>query len=80
MSIPQYMISSVMLEEHRHNVERRSPNPDWPDPVPARHARRFAGPRQRISEMLFALADRLEPAGDRSRSGNRGTWASEPMR
>jgi hypothetical protein len=80
MTTPQYMITNVMLEEHRHNIERSLPNPDWPDPVPARRTARFAGPRQRISEALLAMADRLEPAGDRSRSGNRETWASEPMR
>lgn len=80
MGTPQYIVSHLMLEEHRHNVERRMPNPDWPDAVPARRTARFAGPRQRISEALFALADRLEPAGDRTRSGNRGAWVSEPMR
>ena len=74
----QYMISSLMLEEHRHNVERRSPNPDWPDAVPATRPARFMGLRQRASELLFALADRLEPADDRSRG--HGTWASESMR
>jgi hypothetical protein len=78
MTTPQYMISHVMLEEHRHNVERSMPNPDWPEPVPSRRPARFAGPRQRISEMLFALADRLEPAQDRPRG--HGTWASESMR
>lgn len=76
----QYIISHVMLEEHRHNVERRMPNPDWPEAVPARRTARFTWLRQRASDMLLALADRLEPASDRSRSGNRGTWASEPMR
>jgi hypothetical protein len=80
MTTPQYMISSVMLDEHRHNIERSMPNPDWPEPVPSRRPARFAGARQRISDGLLALADRLEPADDRSRSGNRGTWASEPMR
>lgn len=78
--VPQYMISHVMLEEHRHNVEREMPNPDWPEPVFARRTVRFAGLRKRASEGLFALADRLEPASGRSRSGSRDSWASEPMR
>lgn len=80
MGTPQYIISHLMLEEHRHNVERSMPNPDWPTAVPARRTARFAGTRQRVSGMLFALADRLEPAADRARSGNGETWASEPMR
>ncbi len=80
MTVPQYMISSVMLEEHRQNVERAMPNPDWPAPAPARRAARFAGPRQRISEILVGLADWLAPASDGSRSGEPGGWARESMR
>ena len=74
----QYIISHVMLEEHRHNVDRATPNPDWPDAVPSRRPSRMTLLRQRASTMLLTLADRLEPAGERSR-GNR-TWASESMR
>ncbi len=80
MGTPQYIISHVMLEEHRHNVERSISNPDWPDAVPVAPRVPFAGLRQRASEMLLALAERLEPAADRARSGNRDTWASEPTR
>ncbi len=79
MGMPQYMISSVMLEEHRFNVERAMPNPDWPAAVPVRRTVRFAGLRQRASEMLVVLADRVHPV-DRSRPDHRGTWASEGMR
>lgn len=78
MTTPQYIISHVMLEEHRHNVERSMPNPDWPDPVPATRGPRFAGLRRRASKLLFALADRIQPAADRARG--QGTWASESMR
>lgn len=80
MGTPQYIISSVVLEEHRHNVEHHSPNPDWPEPVSAHRTALFAGARQTISDVLFALAERLEPASERSRSGTRETWVSEPMR
>jgi hypothetical protein len=71
-----------MLEEHCHNVERNMPNPDWPAPVPSMAGGPFAGLRQRISDVLRVLADRLEPARDRSRrdEGAPGTWASESMR
>lgn len=78
MGTPQYIISQLMLDEHRHNIERSMSNLDWPEPVPARRAARFAGTRQRIAAMLFALADWLQPAGDRARGAD--TWASEPMR
>ena len=74
----QYISSHLMLEEHRHNVERAMSNPDWPDAVPARRTARFAGLRQRTSDMLLTLADRLEPAQDRA-SGH-GTWARGSMR
>lgn len=75
-----YIISHVVLEEHRHNVERGMPNPDWPDAVPARRLARFAGLRQCASDMLLALARRIAPADGRSRSGNRGTLANEAVR
>ena len=78
MGTPQYIISHLMLEEHRHNVERSMPDPDWSGAVPARRTARFAGTRQRLSEWLLALADRLQPAEDRPRHAD--TWASEPTR
>lgn len=82
MGTPQYILSHLMLEEHRHNVERNMPNPDWPDPVLSMAAGPFAGLRQRISDVLRVLADRLEPARDRSQrdEGRPGTWASESIR
>lgn len=60
MSTHGYMISQLMLEEHRQNVERASPNPDWPDPVPKRPTPTLAPLRQRVSTMLRSVADRLE--------------------
>lgn len=55
--VPQYILSSVMLEEHRQNVERFTPGPAVPGartPV-----------RLRLGQMLRAVADRLDPTGAR---------------
>lgn len=62
MVMPQYIISHVMLEEHRRNVERLSPNPDLPEPIPARDLAFLARVRQQSSGVLRTIADRLEPA------------------
>jgi hypothetical protein len=61
MTMPEYMVSHLMLEELQHRAQRLSPNPDWPEPIPARPAPSLAGVRQRVSVVLRSIADRLEP-------------------
>lgn len=60
-----YIISQLMLEEHRQNVERASPNPDSPGAEPVRRSAAFAPFRQRASIILRSLADRLDASEHR---------------
>lgn len=63
MGTPPYIMSHLMLEEHRHNVERAILISDWPDPVPVTRPPRLLTIRQHGSSLLRALADRLDQAG-----------------
>ena len=65
MGVPPYVLSQVMLEEHRHIVTRNLPDPDWP---PARRLEtppRLATVRRRLGHALRGIADRLDPAAAR---------------
>ncbi len=63
MEIPHTLLIDVMLEEYRHTVTRNMPDSTWPPARPAETAFRLTAIRRRLSEVLRALADRLEPAG-----------------
>ncbi len=66
MDIPHTQLIDVMLEEYRHTVTRTMPDHNL------RPARSVATPvrltalRQRLSDVLRATADRLEPMGTQS--------------
>ncbi|HLU34487.1 MAG TPA: hypothetical protein VKZ61_01865 [Thermomicrobiales bacterium] len=62
--VHQYMISSVVLEEHRQKVERFAPDPDWPPAVAVERTLL----RLRLGRALRAVADRLDPTGARVES------------
>ena len=62
MGVPPYVLSQVVLEEHRHIVTRNMPDPDWP---PARRVEtppRLAAVRRRLVHALRGIADWLDPA------------------
>jgi hypothetical protein len=65
MGVPPYLLSQVMLEEHRQLVTRNMSYSDWPS------ARRVERPlwlgalRRGLSDVLRAIADRLDPSGSR---------------
>jgi hypothetical protein len=65
MGVPPYILSQVMLEEHRHNTTRNMPDLDWPPAQPVERKPRLVTVRQRLSEVLRFLADRLDPSGTR---------------
>lgn len=66
MTVPHYIPSYVMLEEHRRNVTRNVPDPDWPPAVPVPRAEEIAPLRRHLGTAFRSIADRLDPQGARS--------------
>lgn len=66
MGVHNYIISRTLLEEHRHNVARNIPDPDWPPARDAETAPAMTAVRRHVSNALRAVADRLDPSGARA--------------
>ncbi len=66
MDVPHTLLIDVMREEYHRTVTRHMPDPTW---LPARSVAttvRLMALRQRLSDVLRATADRLEPSGTHS--------------
>jgi hypothetical protein len=68
MGTHPYILSHLMLEEHRHNVERDMPNPDWPAPVPAARSSMMTGVQRRLGPILRDFVAWLTSAAPASSS------------
>jgi hypothetical protein len=66
MGVPPYILIQVMLEEHRQLVTRNMPGPDRPLARRVETTLGYTKVRRRLSHMLRAIADRLDPQGSRS--------------
>jgi hypothetical protein len=69
MDVPHDLLIEVMREEHRRTVSRNMFDPDWPPARRVEMTRRRTALRRRLSDVLRAVADRLEPSGTRSHGG-----------
>ncbi len=69
MTIPDYIISRTIAEEHQLNQFSITPDPDLPDPRPREESPngRLANMRRQLGVALHTLAERIEPepAGSR---------------
>lgn len=67
MEVPHTVLIDVMLEEYHHTVTRNMPDPDWPQARPVETTLGLTAIRRRLSDVLRATADQLEPSGTQSR-------------
>jgi hypothetical protein len=63
MGLSPYIASHVALEEHRHNVDRKLPDPDCPPALPVQRLSVLSTARLNLSGLFRTLANRLDPDG-----------------